>query len=86
MVHQAVQNVGRYHCLLPVAVPHPLVTLCLIFCLHPGLALLLSFIILLVGLLGPQLCLLPANTSYCLGSSHGRKNSAPRHGVREAHA
>ena len=50
---------GAYHGLLPVAVPHPLVALSLILGLHPGLALLLSLIILLVGLLRPELCLLP---------------------------
>ena len=52
---------GAYHGLLPVAVPHPLVALSLILGLHPGLALLLSLIILLVGLLRPELCLLPKN-------------------------
>ena len=50
---------GAYHGLLPVAVPHPLVALSLILGLHPGLALVLSLIILLVGLLRPELCLLP---------------------------
>ncbi len=50
---------GAYHGLLPVAMPHPLVALSLILGLHPGLALLLSLIILLVGLLRPELCLLP---------------------------
>ena len=73
MVTQAVPGVGPYHCLLPVAVPHPLVALRLIFCLHPGLALLLSLIILLVGLLGSQLCLLPTNTPCCLGKLSVRK-------------
>ena len=51
------------HGLLPVAVPLPFVLLGLVLGMHPSLALLLSLIILLVGLLSPHLCLLPASTS-----------------------
>lgn len=60
-VHAASQSAAQeaYHGLLPVAVPHPLVALGLILGLHPSLALLLGLIILLVGLLCSELCLLP---------------------------